>query len=362
MFAADSWQHALVSRSIANSNPAGLRRPLRGRVVHVWLALVSLGLSLTHSAAADPSPVAPAFAPGSLGEELARDVGGGVSVAVLPTEAGVLAISADGERRRLLHPGNVDWLLVDNRARVIWFGQKGGLWLIDSNRAGLRVEAVASYSGDEPVTIAYGKDSSKRLGVRSSVYDGHLLLDLSKSPPKLAYEGGIYDQIFEDQGAAKAARLKKISWQAGMRKRVAELFARGKGRQLFASARAPGARVAAVPAEKCEDPSLCGLAEPLGTSPFFYVTIKHDCGDACHIVRQLYDGERHEFVHAQDPSRRSPAPLPEELGRDLDDLSVAPGGEGFVSRGVLYHFRSGKLAGSPKQPGGGWLGSQWYVE
>src|SRR4051812_5725681 len=70
---------------------------------------------------------------------------------------------------------------------------------------------------------------------------------------------------------------------------------------------------------------------------FFYVTIKHDCGDACHIVRQLYDGERHEFVHAQDPSRRSPTPLPEELGRDLEDLSVAPGSEGFVSRGVLYH-------------------------
>ena len=53
---------------------------------------------------------------------LAREVGAGLPVAIVPTAAGLLAVSADGARQRVLIPGPIRWATVDARASVVWFG------------------------------------------------------------------------------------------------------------------------------------------------------------------------------------------------------------------------------------------------
>jgi hypothetical protein len=58
------------------------------------------------------SALAPAFAPGSLAAELTLEVGKGQSVALLPSEKGLLAISADGNRERTIVTGAVTGVLV----------------------------------------------------------------------------------------------------------------------------------------------------------------------------------------------------------------------------------------------------------
>jgi hypothetical protein len=309
--------------------------------------------------------LAPAFAAGSLGAELSLEVGQGQSVAVLPSDNGLIAVSADGRRERQLAAGEVKDVLVDDRAGVVWFARAGALWMLDLELPRAQPELVARNVGDGLLSIVYSTGVLEGLRHKDSAYSGALALVLTASPPAFRYDSGIYDSIFEEQGARNAKRAENARWEAGMQDRLLSIAARCAGRRLFVPELSAGQRIAQVPAHACEDVDLCGLASPVGATPFLYVIVGHECGDACHVLRQLYDTRTREFFDARQPKRRGFEPMQAGGFGDLeatDDLWVAPRGEGFISNGVLYDFERGVLRGAKSLRGGGWIGSQWYVE
>jgi hypothetical protein len=305
------------------------------------------------------------FAESSLGAELSAEVGQGQSVAVLPSEKGLIAASADGRRERRLAAGEVKDVLVDDRAGVIWFAQAGALWMLDLELPRAQPELVARDIGDGLVSIVHGTGVPERLRHKGSAYSGALELVLSASSPAFRYDCGIHDSIFEEHGARNAQRAERARWQAGMQKRLLSVAARSAGRRLFVQELAASQRVPQVEAGACQDADLCGLASPVGGTRFLYVIVGHECGDACHVLRQLYDTRTREFFDARQPKRRDNKPVRAGGHADLDatdDLWVAANGEGFISNGVLYDFEHGVLRGAKSMRGGGWIGSQWYVE
>ncbi len=309
--------------------------------------------------------LAPAFAESSLGAELSVELGQGQSVAVLPSEQGLIAVSADGRRERRLAAGEVKDVLVDDRAGVVWFAQAGALWMLDLELPRAQPELVAHNIGDGLVSIVYSTGVPEGLRHRDSAYSGALELVLGASSPAFRYDSGIYDSVWEEQGARNAQRAERARWQAGMPNRLLSIAARSAGRRLFVQELAASQRVAQVPANACEDIDLCGLASPVGATRFLYVIVGHECGDACHVLRQLYDTRTREFFDARQPKRRGLEPVQAGGFGDLDataDLWVAPRGEGFVSKGALYDFEHGVLRSAKYMRGGGWIGSQWYVE
>jgi hypothetical protein len=226
-------------------------------------------------------------------------------------------------------------------------------------------EPVARNVGAGLVSIVYGTGVPEGLRHKDSAYSGSLELVLTSIPPAFRYESGIYDSIFEEQGASNARRAENARWAAGMPDRLLSIAARSAGRRLFVQELAASQRVAQVPAKACEDVDLCGLASPVGATRFLYVIVGHECGDACHVLRQLYDTRTREFFDARQPKRRGREPVQTGGFGDLGataDLWVAPRGEGFVSNGVLYDFEHGVLRSAQYMRGGGWIGSQWYVE
>ena len=305
-----------------------------------------------------------AYPPDSLGTDLVASIGNGGSVAILPRKDGIWAVSADGARQKVIATNRATWLLVDNRADAIWFGRKGGgLWLIDlTAKPGSPPEEIAGFKGDEAVVVAYGPSHEDCLKVLRTEYDAHLVLDLSVTPPTLAYESGIYDDVFEKQGRAHARRLARIQWAPQAQERLVALAARGKGRPLLAPNPRPVPRLKSVSDETCESAEMCGNASRMGKTRFLAVLVEHSCGDACHTTWQLYDSRTKEFMDAADPKRRSRKPLTDEDVTDVDDAWTAPGGEGFVVRGSLYNFERGQVGKiRASGDGGGWLGLQWHL-
>lgn len=117
---------------------------------------------------AEPAPEGePEPEPGlGLEARLIAEVGEGQTVAILPWHRGLMAVSADGARQRLLAAGPVKFALVDHRARVIWFAKasdegEGGaeeplpphdeLWLLD-----LAAPTSAAAPTPRPTRIATG--------------------------------------------------------------------------------------------------------------------------------------------------------------------------------------------------------------
>jgi hypothetical protein len=301
-------------------------------------------------------------APESFGARLATTIGAGQAVAILPTADGLLAIAADGARRKQLVAGKIDWAMVDDRAQVIWFGRAKALWIIDLLGTSGAAEDIARYNGDEPVSICYGEDRGQLLGLLASVYDAHLVLNMVGTP-QLAYESGIYDDIMEEQGLQNRRRLAHIRWSKRGRERVAALATRGQGRTLFLPSPEAESRVKSVPAASCEAKELCGSARRLGDTRFLAVIVAHGCGDACHVRSLLYDSTSQQFFDAAKPSRRSRQVLPGEGVTGVADAFIPASGEGFVSNGALYHFQRGLVAETrAAAQGGGWLGHSWYVD
>jgi hypothetical protein len=313
-------------------------------VIHLWLASADAGVAVTPLAA-----------------QLARDVGAGQAVAILPTSDGLLAISADGSRRRQLAPGPIKWALVDDRAQAIWFGRAGELWMIDLLGGAATPERLARYRGDEPITVVYGQDRSEQLRLMVSEYDSHLNLELT-ARPSLEFEAGIYDDEMEEQGRQVRRRLSSVTWDKGARERVKSLATRARGRSLFLPDPPEPPHVTAVPRAGCEQADLCGSAKRLGKTRFFSVITRHSCGDACHLVCELYDSESHLFVDPAKPSRRRKNAFLRDEATSLQDAFIPSSGEGVVVNGALYHFNGGLVAGAKDAAlGGGWLGAAWHL-
>jgi hypothetical protein len=296
----------------------------------------------------------------SLESELLANIGAGGSVAILPSAEGLVATSADGARRRVLAPGPVEWALVDNRAQVIWFGRRKEVRILDLAAHAPAPELIGTQGSDAPIEISYAR--GEHLIVRVGMYDPHLVLRMNARAVRWDADLAIYGEI-SDQDGRDAKRLRaSVKWADGGRARVQALAERGKGRPLLAATPPEVPKVASVPAAECEAAELCGSAKRLGKTRFFAVIASHTCGDACHTDVQLYDSGSQEFVDAARPDKRSRVPFgaSDDAAR-ASDAWVAPGSEGFVSNGKLYHFERGHITGSGHLHGGGWLGRQWHA-
>ncbi len=167
------------------------------------------------------------------------------------------------------------------------------------------------------------------------------------------YDKGIYDMIFEEQGATAKRAAKKAHLTIEGNAILAALPDRANGRHVAAKIPPPSRkRVKNVDARRCEEASICGEAEAFGASPYLRVAVSHICGDACHVEYQLYDPRTAEFFDYSQPGRRSPRPL--DQSPDLEDVWVAPDGSAFVMQGALYGFDGLKVVGG-ENTGGGWL-------
>lgn len=283
---------------------------------------------------------------------LAREIGAGAPVAIVPGPAGLRAISADGARERTLAPGPVPWALVDDRAQVVWFGSSDGaaILMIDLAAPGgeIAVETVASGlptetdAGAPLVGIRYPDHA--RL-VAGAVSAPRIMIELS-AEPGLSVDGGILElwEATEPLEAAVAAATVATD-------RLRAIAERGAGRAVSRELPAtPAERVTTIDPSACpDDPDICGTAEPVAAISLWRVAVEYSCGDFCYVTWQLYD-----------PAAGQLRTEPWLTG--FDDVWVAPDGSAFVSAGRVIRFDTGPVAATPEVEavGGGWLGGGYY--
>src|SRR3954467_11633195 len=123
------------------------------------LSCVAGAFAIGRGAPALPTP--DAGAPKSLAEALQDELGAAGSVAVLGSYEGLIALSVDGKRRRMLVPGRIFDVSVDNRSEAIWYradrtGRTGDFMVLDLREAEIHPVLVIPTVGltEEP-TIAY---------------------------------------------------------------------------------------------------------------------------------------------------------------------------------------------------------------
>lgn len=297
----------------------------------------------------------------SLGAALEREVGAGVPVAIVPTPAGLLAVSADGARQRVLVPGPIRWATVDNRAGVVWFGTPDAstIEVLDLESAAVS-PAIATVvtnlpaetdAGPPLISIRYpleGKDATaaQDLDIGSPI-NPHVALVMS-AEPTLIGDGGILD-IWE-QDAEFDARVAQAKLPGAAV--IQALATRGKGRPLMIPRLAEDRRVELDDLSQCEDSEECGRAEVL-TPTVWRVVTSYSCGDACHLGWQLYDAERGALIEG-------------DWAQMISDAWLAPDGSAFVTGGRVFRFDGGPLAATPATEdstvvGGGWLGGGSYL-
>jgi hypothetical protein len=306
-------------------------------------------VALVACAAPARAPVAnlvPAPRDTSLAAVLTAEVGAGSAVAILPGKT-LRAISSDGARERVLWPNPVSWTLVDLGARAIWFGDDDGatLYALDLDATAPQPVLVAA---DLP-RVSPGVATAFRIlypgGILSfgALLTPHIQLEVSAAP-KLSADGGIMTlwntaKPFED-GVAKA-RIVDPAF-------VARLAKRSSG--ITSAAVPPPTRVDGVDPSNCQEPSVCGTAEPIVHTGLLRVVVGYGCGDGCYRDFQLYDARAKAFLTG-------------EWTKQLVDAWVAPDGSAFVRAGVVYRFDRGPLAQTPPldgPQGGGWLGDGAY--
>jgi hypothetical protein len=320
------------------------------------------------SAPGPPAPVETPAPPGSLFEALVREVGAGGPVAIAPAREGVIAVSLDGSRKRTVVAKPVDWVFVDNRSLALWFqhtaGARSDLWLLDLTQAAPSPElAVKGLPAHELIAIGYAGHGQRTTDVvkpASCEYDGCTQVLLDRSRPATQFIQGQYDAIFEDQGFAHERIVAKVQIVAAPR--LKELALRGKEGALslpIAAAAVEPDDVEAVNEDHCEDPDDCGTTQPLPGTDLLRVIVKQDCGDACHVLWQLYDPKTKQFIDFKS-GRRSAKPIYAGKPGNMSDAFFSRDGGGFVIRGDVYRI-DGRKVFTGVGRGGGWLGGQRYV-
>jgi len=296
----------------------------------------------------------------SLAAVLIREVGGGGPVAVVGGPAGLRALSADGTGARQLAPGPVPWVLVDATSRAIWFGSpdRSQVGVIDLDAAasdpppvhtvitGLPTE---SEGGAPAFSIAHGGPTGDIPVALADLSFGHpitphVIIEVSEHPG-LSVEGGIlelWEQTDQLAGPVAAAAIPG-------RDLLVALAARA--RPLALPPTPPEQRVDSVDTGDCEDPEVCGTAQPLANTRLWRVAVAHGCGDGCYVEWKLYDPQAARFLDG-------------DWAGWLSDAWLAPDGSGFVHDNVVVRFDSGPLAATPPGDetgqGGGWLGAAVY--
>ena len=322
----------------------------------------------TSASRGTPAPIETPAPPGSLFETLIREIGAGGPVAIAPAKEGAIAVSLDGSRKRTLVPAPVNWVFVDNRSLVLWFqrgaGARSELWLLDLTLANPSPEvALKGLPADEVIALGHANPGRAIDVVKPGYceYDGCTQVLLHPTRPSTQFIQGRYDAIFEDQGFAHERIVAKVQIVAAPRLR--ELALRGKDAALLLPITSSSGHdsIAAVPVSEahCEDPDQCGTTEPLPGTDLLRVIVQHDCGDACHVLWQMYDPKSKQFIDFK-TGRRSAKPIYGGKPGNMSDAFFSRDGAGFIVRGDVYRI-DGRKVSTGQGRGGGWLGGQRHV-
>ena len=290
--------------------------------------------------AADEAPPAP---PPTLAERLREEVGKGRPVVILPGDAGVVAMSADGTRAQTIAPGAPYAVLVDPRSQVVWYQTGTELRALD---------LTAPEPRPAPVVIARAPDKLfDKLRVRYTAPTE----ELGPSGPVQFVLAVTPEPYFEADAARCApahASCPKLT-RAGAAF-VASLAERARGKRLERrGGHRPGAALDS--AGECD---ACGKTQKIAGTELLAVT-SETCEDACHLHLGLYRPATGEFV---DPAHRAHQGAPYPFST-LADAWVCAGGEVFVDReGLSVRFAGGSFdaGGRSGIGGGGCLDGGWF--
>src|SRR5687767_8666364 len=120
---------------------------------HSWIVVGLVALAPGHGGCGGPPRGIAPNAPENLGQTLIREVGAGQSVAIVPSPAGLRAVSADGARDKIIVPGPIRWAIVDERSGVVWYGTPEGATIlaVDLRAPVVTVPATATIVAGLPV-------------------------------------------------------------------------------------------------------------------------------------------------------------------------------------------------------------------
>lgn len=338
------------------------------------------------SAAPTRGPLTPlSTSTGALEDRLLAEVGTGRPVAILAWYDGLVAMSADGARIRLLVPGPTEWALVDDRARVIWFGKVGeprkvegeevdtvDIWVLDLTAEGTAPRLIAR--GLQTGLEVFVSHPPHARGKRADEvgfgrgYSPSIRIQMDEKRPRFEAEGGIYADIGIADTAEHLKAVRRAQPDATTRAFLLTLVARGKDRTATLPAPdqpAPPDRLP-VPVDDCEEEDICGAVSAFTGTPYWRVIVEHSCGDACFPVENLYDPRTRKWIDPNDPAVTSDTPIGDAAA--VAQAFIARDGSAFIMDGAVFPF--GKPPIIPQSPedrasisrGGGWLGGQWFVD
>jgi hypothetical protein len=310
-------------------------------------------------------PLPPPAPPAPLGESLPEEIGAGGDVAVLADPSGVVAMSTDGKRRKVLAAGKVEDVLVDNRSQVIWWKR-----VIDHRSELVYLDLTGAPA--DPVLVARARQDWQRVAIgyeqpRELIGDDEAatLLVLGGSEPRFARLGRKCTRPSRD-GCLRHDREPCQAgdddsqcpvFAPGAAERITALVTRGAGRRVYSPLPRRGqlTRMTRVPVPRaCPR---CGRAGPLPGTKLWAVLVQA-VGDFCHIVPQAYDPAQHQFINIQTGARLA-RPF-NDLNAAIGDIWICPSGEAFVGGGTTGTFASGALAPWRGLSSGGCLGGGWF--
>lgn len=298
-------------------------------------------------------------------------------LAIVVTQAGIVAMDAAGKVRGTLSTENPAWCLVDPRAEVLWMlvansepedeAALGPLSVID-----LRGDADAITilpKAPSVVSIEYGDET---LGGEDPIdYEDGLAVHMTDPPRVEATVGcdgdrGWYCYEEEDWDVGKAKRLargnKAIAAQPFAGAALAPFVARSKGRKAISAdpGRAPAPKKVAISSAACvESPEDCGAASVLAGSRFWTVIVSNDRGDFYYEETQLYDPKAGEFFDPSTPALRSKKPLSEDRDVSFEPAWISPSGELGLSFDMLLKMDGSSVIASDLDGSCGFLGGGW---
>ena len=323
----------------------------------------------------------PAATSETLGAELARAVGAGTSVAILPSAAGLVAVSSDGARRRTLADGKVEWVIVDPRTEVVWFGlaKSSDLLAIDLEAPATEHPAVRKVVTELPnaeVTIDYPPPKAPGPPEEGDIPPGafgwsggysadpwpasaHVIVEVAAAPSLVIAGSTVYGMEDSNKQLEADVAHAKIVDPAFL----AELAKRPSHEQKGELA---DAGKIAVDATACGEigEDECGKAESIPGTPYLRVVEGGACGDSgCGKMYRLYDPRTKTLLGPEEAAVKN---MRQMWGSALVNAWIAPDRAAFVASGRLVRFDRGIVFDASDldeyfPTGGGWIGGGLYV-
>lgn len=336
---------------------------LRSVCSRLVLALVLGCLAGKLEAASTPppegeGPASPPCQP-TLLEKLKQEIGMGQPVALLPGKEGLLAVSADGSRKRTLIKEPITSALLDELSQSVWYIQKrsgvSSVYLLDLLKCEVTPEPILTKLVEAKRLIVASKKRANAVSAGDWRETAAILI-LDPAAPHLEAEADV-PAVFYGEGEASVAKHEKKIRSSTFAQEGMDRLRTIAQRRSQAPTPVPlrkNYQVKAVPEEACADTGTdCGRATAMPRGNLWLVLVHNECGDACYPDYQLYDPATKVFLDPANPKSRRAAPLKKFL--DPIDAWQSPDGSSLIKDGVLYSLSAGIVARNQGGTGGNWL-------